>query len=151
MNYVRFCLVILGIVGIVSAAIFNDLFLVIVSIIVLIISQVAPDFPGGVDEHLHDWSVPRSPEWPAVRAKWLKDHPSCAACGETKNIEVHHVIPFHLHPELELDPTNFITLCAQPSHNDHYIFGHLLDYLSWNVNVREEAAKYLAEIKSRPH
>lgn len=48
----------------------------------------------------------RSPEWPHVREEFLKACPACAACGGTEDLNVHHIQPFHLHPELELDPAN---------------------------------------------
>jgi hypothetical protein len=94
----------------------------------------------------------RSDEWPIVRKQWLKDHPSCAACGETKSLEVHHKQPFHLHPELELDPTNFITLCEIVSSGVlcHLKTGHLGSWKSFNVNVVQDAANDLAKIKNRP-
>ncbi len=94
--------------------------------------------------------APRSPHGPAARAAWLKEHPTCAACGGREFLEVHHIQPFHTHPELELDPANFITLCEHPSHNDHIIFGHLLEWPSWNVNVRGDAAQYLEKVENRP-
>jgi hypothetical protein len=94
----------------------------------------------------------RSDEWPRVRKQWLKDHPSCAACGETRSLEVHHKEPFHLHPEKELDPTNFITLCEIVSGGVlcHLHVGHLGSWKSFNVNVVQDAANDLAKIKNRP-
>ena len=50
----------------------------------------------------------RSNHWPTVRKHWLEIHPSCAACGGLDHTQVHHIQPFHLNPELELEPTNFI-------------------------------------------
>jgi hypothetical protein len=83
----------------------------------------------------------RSGKWPAVAKAHLANHPACEACGATKLLNVHHKLPFHEHPELELDWTNLITLCESPSHNCHLIFGHLLSWKSWNVDVvaRREA------------
>ena len=53
----------------------------------------------------------RSSKWRKVRAAWLEKNPRCAACGERTNLEVHHIKPFHTHPELELDTRNLVTLC----------------------------------------
>ena len=92
----------------------------------------------------------RSSHWPTVRAAHLVDHPTCAACGAAKNLVVHHVVPFHERPELELDPSNLITLCESPSHNCHFVFGHLLSYRSWNAEVRSDAEAYLKKVKERP-
>jgi 5-methylcytosine-specific restriction protein A len=92
----------------------------------------------------------RSSHWPAVRAAHLKANPACAACGARAPLEVHHVKPFHLYPVLELDPANLITLCESPSHNCHLMFGHLLLWASWNVQVRVSAANFLMMVQSRP-
>jgi len=84
-----------------------------------------------------------------VRRKWLAEHPSCAACGGTSNPEVHHVSPFHLHPELELSPSNFITLCEVVGSECHLKFGHTVDgKSSWKINndnVRNDAARKFAQ------
>ena len=94
----------------------------------------------------------RSPKWPTVRAAWLKANPSCAACGTTRKaiLSVHHVIPFHVDRSKELDATNLITLCEGQGVNCHLLFGHLMNWSSWNVNVREDAAAWRAKIRNRP-
>ena len=89
------------------------------------------------------FAVPRSPHWPAVRAAHLKEHPTCAACGTTANLEVHHLKPFHLFPELELDPANLMTLCESQSHNDHLLFGHCLSWSTFNPHAVDDSARYL--------
>ena len=91
--------------------------------------------------------APRSPKWPGVRRAWLKDHPTCAACGSTTCIEVHHKQPFHLFPALELDPTNFITLCEEPGVEDHLHVGHHGNWKNFNPTVVADAAAMLAESK----
>lgn len=83
---------------------------------------------------------PRSGSWPRVRREHLEREPACAACGRRKDLEVHHIIPFHERPDLELDDGNLVTLCADPC---HLVFGHLLDYRRRsNPLVREDAARY---------
>lgn len=82
----------------------------------------------------------RSGAWPRVRAEHLKREPACAACGRQGDVDVHHVIPYHVDPRLELDPGNLITLCADPC---HLVFGHLLSWRRANPFVREDAAMYL--------
>ena len=90
----------------------------------------------------------RSTHWPKVRADFLKDHSSCAACGVTEGLEVHHVLSFHEHPDRELDPDNLITLCER--HRCHFTFGHLWNWRTNNPNVREDTAKMLkAKAKAR--
>lgn len=88
----------------------------------------------------------RSPHWPAVRKLWLKAHPTCAACGGDKNVEVHHKEAFHLHPEKELDPTNFISLCEATSRECHFRYGHFFNWSDINPNVEKDAAVELARI-----
>jgi 5-methylcytosine-specific restriction endonuclease McrA len=95
--------------------------------------------------------VSRSPRWRALQKKWLSLHPRCAACGENKKLTVHHKIPVHWDPSKELDETNLITLCEQSSHNDHLIFGHLLDWKSRNPAAEEDANQYLREKSARPY
>jgi 5-methylcytosine-specific restriction endonuclease McrA len=95
--------------------------------------------------------IARSPHWSAVRTSYLKTHSTCAACGSREHLEVHHIQPFHLHPELELVESNLLTLCESPSHNCHLIFGHLLAWPSWNANVVADAAVYRHKVESRPN
>lgn len=86
----------------------------------------------------------RSPHWPAVEHAHLKLNPTCAACGGTEKLQVHHCAPFHQHPELELDPTNLVTLCMAEGKHDHLLIGHGGNFRSANLEVRVDAAKCLA-------
>lgn len=90
----------------------------------------------------------RSPKWQNVRKEHLENNPTCAVCGRNKKLEVHHIKPVHMFPELELDPSNLITLCADPC---HLTFGHLFDFKSWNTNIMNDSNTYLSKIKSRPY
>jgi len=94
----------------------------------------------------------RSAKWPAARRQHLKEHPVCAMCGGSKKLEVHHIKPFHLHPQLELDPTNFITLCENKTDgvNCHLLFGHLGNFKSVNENVVKDATEWNQKIVTRP-
>ena len=89
----------------------------------------------------------RSPKWRSVRNKHIEEHNTCAACGRNKKLEVHHIEPVHLNPDRELDPTNLITLCDDPC---HFVFGHLMDYKSWNANVVTDCSEYLLKIRNKP-
>ena len=83
----------------------------------------------------------RSSKWPAVRKAHLQKFPTCAVCGGTKKVEVHHIISFSVDPSKELEPTNLITLCEGiKSCNHHLHFGHLGDYKKINPDVVEDAA-----------
>lgn len=91
-------------------------------------------------------AVSRSPHWPAVRAAKLKQQPTCEATGSTDDLEVHHIIPFHEDPALELSEANLIVL-NRPA---HFIVGHLCSWRSWNPNIRKDAANLLKKIQARP-
>jgi hypothetical protein len=84
----------------------------------------------------------RSPQWPGVRAAYLKDHSLCAACGGDDYLQVHHIMPFHLDRTLELEPKNLITLCEQPAYNCHFTWGHFHDWYGYNPNVKRDSAHY---------
>jgi cytochrome c553 len=89
----------------------------------------------------------RSGQWRGVRDAYVAAHPTCEACGDKDAVQVHHVLPFHLWPEKELDPTNLITLCPRC----HIALGHLGDFRAFNPLVRQDAARHLAEVKARPY
>jgi 5-methylcytosine-specific restriction enzyme A len=92
----------------------------------------------------------RDPGWEKARDDHLAAHPACAACGRTADLQVHHLKPFHLFPDLELDPNNLIVLCEISGLNHHYLFGHLLDWHSWNASAALDAALWLDKIQHRP-
>lgn len=89
----------------------------------------------------------RSSKWRAVRNAYILEHPVCEACGTDRELNVHHVKPFHLYPELELDMDNLITLCRE----HHFRIGHDPDgidgprpanWKSSNPDVRQQSAEY---------
>lgn len=88
----------------------------------------------------------RSGHWPAVRKAHLKLFPVCQVCSGKKNLQVHHKRPFHLHPELELDPKNLITLCEHGT-DCHIVFGHAGDFKGYNPNVEADAAAWAAKFR----
>src|SRR5436190_1264812 len=102
-------------------------------------------FAGAPPEH------PRSGKWHAVQHAHLAANPGCAVCGKKgtkeKPNQVHHCLPFHLYPHLELEPSNLITLC----HDHHLTFGHLMDYRAFNPDVRKDAAIWREKIKQRKY
>jgi len=89
----------------------------------------------------------RSPKWSKVRAEHLKQQPCCVACGRCLKLEVHHIEPVHINPERELDPSNLLTLCDSPC---HFIFGHFMDWKSWNKDVIEDCSVYYNKRIVRP-
>jgi hypothetical protein len=86
----------------------------------------------------------RSPGWSAIRKKHLLENGFCAACGKTKNLEVHHIKPVHLFPDLELELSNLVTLCADPC---HIVFGHFMDFKKWNKTVLYDCSEYFKKLK----
>lgn len=79
----------------------------------------------------------RSPSWRAKRNEHIMAHPFCAVCGSGKNLTVHHIMPYHLFPDLELVDSNLITLCEGPVVNCHFLFGHMRNWRSYNPKVIE--------------
>jgi len=93
----------------------------------------------------------RSSKWPKVRHQFLNSAApkQCAACGKSSALEVHHIHPVHLYPELELDPNNLIILCENLTLNCHLSFGHLGNWEAWNPTVVIDAATYNEKVNNR--
>lgn len=91
---------------------------------------------------------PRSDKWPAVRAEHLHIEPTCAVCGGTEQLQVHHIIPFSQDAGLELCQLNLVTLCEK--NRCHFVFGHLCNWRSWNEHIREDAHHMNNRIRNRP-
>lgn len=101
---------------------------------------------GLAREHISK-PLARSGEWPTIRKHFLEKNPNCAACGGKSLLNVHHCLPFHLEPHLELDPNNLITLCIK--NLCHVEIGHGDEYKCYNPQVREHAAACLANPEKR--
>lgn len=86
---------------------------------------------------------PRSPEWRVVKMEHLKVEPCCQWCGAANNLEVHHIRPFHLFPDLELATFNLITLCMNKDCMCHFLKGHLKDWKSFNRDIRYQCTMHL--------
>jgi 5-methylcytosine-specific restriction enzyme A len=92
----------------------------------------------------------RSTHWRSVRAAHLKLQPTCQVCGTSDKLNVHHVLPFHLHPDLELEQDNLITLCEGADGGCHLRFGHLWSWHSFNKSVRSDAIAWSRKKAKRP-
>lgn len=88
---------------------------------------------------------PRNPKWDSFRDKYVALYPCCAACGTSKCIDVHHIRPFHLYPELELDVHNLVSLCSR----HHLLFGHLENWSAWNPDVVNDAVVWRGRLSNR--
>ena len=51
----------------------------------------------------------RSGHWALVRRRHIQSNPTCAVCGGTETLEVHHILPFHIDPNLEEAVINWRT------------------------------------------
>jgi HNH endonuclease. len=86
---------------------------------------------------------PRSPEWGRVAREHLLREPVCVVCGyKGRKLQVHHIKPFHLHPQLELDSHNLVTLCEARGRNHHLLIGHLDAWTSYNEHVKDDAKHF---------
>ncbi len=71
--------------------------------------------------------------------------------GGTKKVEVHHIQPFHIRPDLELDPSNLLTLCEAKRYgvNCHLAWGHAGDYRAVNTDVERDAERWASLLDRR--
>ena len=92
----------------------------------------------------------RSRQWRTVRNEHLFMHPRCVVCGLATKVQVHHIVPFHLAPELELEPTNLLTLCENKKYglNCHLLIGHLGNYQRVNPAAWSDAISWSAKLHS---
>ena len=83
----------------------------------------------------------RSSQWRAVRTKFLRGR-CCEVCGGKVKLIAHHRIPFHLAPDLELDPDNLHALCESGRYgiNCHLLLGHLGNFQRVNTNSAADIA-----------
>ena len=98
--------------------------------------------------------APRSGRWPTVRKNHLVLQPFCKWCGSVKDLEVHHIEPFHLCPAKELDPANLITLCETLGVECHFVHGHFRNWKTFNPQILAQAvcmhAKMMLARGARP-
>lgn len=90
----------------------------------------------------------RSPKWAALEKSFKASNPTCAACGGRKDLQVHHILPFHLHPELELSVSNLISLCMG-DWDCHLLLGHGNSFQTYNPNVVADAAEMLKDLSKK--
>ena len=123
-----------------SAAAIDDVRKTIARLSELFAKSIESIESSNESEHSHDVALlsgeSRSQHWPTVRKHFIESHPACEACGTKDDLNVHHVKPFHEFPELELDPSNLITLCRE----HHFAVGHLGNWNKANQLVREDSA-----------
>lgn len=87
-------------------------------------------------------------KWRKVRNEHIKKESVCQACGRDKDLEVHHIKPWHLFPSLRFDEDNLITLDTAC----HFRFGHLLNWKHWNPEIKvwcRNTQTLIAQVKER--
>lgn len=135
----------------------RDVLLVALSAVTVVLLAIIATMPRPVERAepafapmLAAHEKPRSGKWPKVEKAFIAEHPECAVCGHkgTKDnpLNVHHRLPFHKFPQLELDPENLIVLCRV----HHEWWGHLGEWKSWNVDVAKDAKIWRKKIENRP-
>jgi 5-methylcytosine-specific restriction endonuclease McrA len=68
--------------------------------------------------------------------------PECEICNRKKGLEAHHIVPFHIAPDLELKPNNLMALCRRC----HLFVGHLGGWQRFNINVETDAMLWRAKM-----
>ena len=90
----------------------------------------------------------RASDWPQFRKIHIKN--ACEFCGTKGTVlsplELHHVLPFHLYENLELDHTNVVTGCR----SCHLKFYHLGSFRSFNEQIKDHIKLFANLIKNRP-
>ena len=91
----------------------------------------------------------RSDDWLPFRDAFVRDHPECMVCGSRKKIQVHHIVPFNVAPDLELDPSNLMVLCVAKKYgiNCHLLVGHLGNFRRVNPAVQLDAMMWRFKLK----
>lgn len=69
------------------------------------------------DEKLRDW----------ILHIFKKDDFTCKKCGDKKDIQAHHIMPWAKHIDLRYDINNGITLCKICHRKFHHIYGNNCD------------------------
>lgn len=87
----------------------------------------------------------RSGSWRRLRIAFLRDHPTCAACGRGSGIIAHHIVPFAVDPSRFLDPSNLLPLCDHRwgGGTCHLVIGHLGSFNTYNPLAVDHAARKL--------
>ena len=89
------------------------------------------------------WNRRRSRHWRSTRKHFIKENPKCEVCGAKRGLEVHHILPFHIAPERELDFANLATLCK----TCHLFVGHLRSYNHYNKEFWLDVSTWKEKIK----
>ena len=91
----------------------------------------------------------RSSKWRKVRKEHLVKNSKCYICECSTKLEVHHIIPFNIAPDLELEPSNLVTLCENKKYglNCHLLVGHLGNYRRTNLSCEVDAMTWKIKLR----
>jgi len=84
----------------------------------------------------------RHPDWSKFRKAYISEFPNCFIC-KRKADQLHHLIPFHLAPDMELDIENVMQMCRRC----HLFVGHLNNFRSINPTCESDAREWRFRIK----
>ena len=87
--------------------------------------------------------IPRSSKWPKIRNDFIRQYPNCEACG-VKAETVHHIIPYHKNPLLELDTSNLISLCDEC----HLVLAHLKSFQRFDSDIKEVTRLFKKKVEN---
>lgn len=92
----------------------------------------------------------RNSGWSKASSDYIKRNPLCEMGLHKPTLlnvlNTHHILPFHKHPELEMDENNWIVLCRF----HHFLHAHLGNWSSFNAEIKKEAKDLCLKIKTRP-
>lgn len=104
-------------------------------------------------KQIFESSHPRSPKWPAFEKRIIEAHPFCSFCGQIESkvkLVGHHIQPYHLHPDLELEESNILVVgetCTTGNH--HLLLCHYGNWSKWNPDARHLAELFLKNIQEK--
>jgi len=85
----------------------------------------------------------RAPSWSRFRKRYIAAIGRCEICARKRGLEAHHIIPFHIAPDLELNTGNLIALCRRC----HLFVGHLGSWQKFNVSVVSDAVTWRVKME----
>ena len=78
------------------------------------------------------WSVLHADyQWRQTRNEFIELQPRCQCCAREKNLQVHHVLPWHLFPSFRYDLNNLLTMCQAC----HLRLGHMNNWKKFNYRI----------------
>ena len=104
-----------------------------------------------VTDRLKDGHHARSSKWRGVRDDFLQGQ-VCAVCERRNYLVAHHIVPFSLAPEFELEPDNLMALCEGGKYgikSCHQLFGHLGNWRRFNPHIRATVIFWNALLKDK--